>query len=251
MRCLAIMNQKGGVGKTTTAINLAHALAEMDYRVTLIDMDPQSHLGIGLGVSGHDGVDTVLLDGEQADDQMHEINAKIMLLPAGDRLAEVESRLKGGADRGWLLHKAIQSSTICQQSDFCIIDCPPSAGLLGMNALMASEELMIPVSSDFLALHGVSRMVQILDYISSALKKTAKRWFVITRYHDRRRLSREVKEKLQQYFSASVLATPVRESVALAECPSYGKSIFDYQPSGHGAEDYWHLAEDLIEERVM
>jgi len=253
MRTLAIMNQKGGVGKTTTAINLSHALANRGHKVTVIDIDPQSHLSMGMG--GHHiaitGIDDVLFETSSIDDVAIEVSDNINLVPAGPRLAEVENNMTGGAKRGWILKQAITVSKRCSSSDFIIIDCPPSASLLGMNALFAVDELLIPVSSDFLALHGVSRMVNILDYIDENLHKKSKRWFVVTRYQSRRRLSQEVKEKLMEYFKDEVLATPVRESVALAESPSYGQSIFDYQPRGNGAEDYSRLAEDLLNERVM
>ncbi|NOY66116.1 MAG: ParA family protein [Gammaproteobacteria bacterium] len=258
MRCLAIMNQKGGVGKTTTTINLSHALAEQGYKVVVIDLDPQSHLGLGMGfnATAKEGLDTIFFNAAALDDVVLPVEDrlglnKLSLVVAGERLGEVEAGLKGGAERGWLVKNAISESEQCQKSDFVLMDCPPSAGLLGMNALFAADELLIPVSSDFLSLHGASRMVGIIDYIDESMKQKSKKWFVITRYHGRRKLSQEVKEKLMEYFKSEVLATPVRESVALAESPSYGQSIFDYQPKSNGAEDYRQLAEDLLYERVM
>lgn len=251
------MNQKGGVGKTTTTINLSHALAERGYKVVAIDLDPQSHLGLGMGLlTAVDGLDKVFFDNASLDEVILPVKDrlgfnKLSVIAAGERLGEVDGGLKGGAARGWVLKKAIEASKQCQESDFILIDCPPSAGLLGMNALFAAEELLIPVSSDFLSLHGASRMVKIIDYIGESLNHKSKKWFVITRYHGRRRLAQEVKEKLKEYFKNEVLATPVRESVALAESPSYGQSIFDYQPKSNGAEDYRQLADDLLYERVM
>jgi len=258
MRCLAVMNQKGGVGKTTTTINLSHALAEQGYKVTAIDLDPQSHLSLGMGAqeANNKGLYTVFFDQALLDEIVIPITDrlgldKLSLIAAGEKLGEVEVGLKGGAERGWILKKAIKNSKQCQESDFVLLDCPPSSGLLGMNALFAADELLIPVSSDFLSLHGASRMVGIIDFIDKTMKQNSKKWFVITRYHGRRKLSQEVKEKLTEYFKSEVLATPVRESVALAESPSYGQSIFDYQPGSNGAEDYRKLADDLLHERVM
>ena len=127
-----------------------------------------------------------------------------------------------------------------------LVDCPPSAGMLGMNALFACTEVIVPVSGDFLALQGLSRMVDIIDAIDEALKRKTQRWLVVTRFHERRRLANEVRETVLKHFSGQVLRTPVRESVALAESPGFGKTIFEYQDKGRGAEDYRALAQDFI-----
>lgn len=245
------MNQKGGVGKTTTALNLAHALALSGARVMALDMDPQGHLGKGFGLNGEaeQGLDEVLLDGTPFEEAVIETRERLRLAPAGERLAEVEMVAQGGASRGFRLHQALDGKT--GDVDFVFIDCPPSAGLLSMNALFAVEEVVVPVSSDYLALHGVSRFMMILQHIEQALNRKMKVWIALTRYQERRRLARDVRTTLTEYFPGRVLATPVRESAALAECPGHGKTIFEYQRGGNGAADYRQLADDLATARTV
>lgn len=249
MRTFAILNQKGGVGKTTTAINLAHAMALRGYKVTAIDMDPQNHLTVGLGEEIHpqSGMDEVL-SGEAAFSQVS-INTRenLCLVPAGNRLSEVEQSVRG-VKGGYLLAKEIKK---LRGQDFVFVDCPPSAAILSMNAILASKEIIVPVSSDFLALHGLSRLMIVLNHIESRLAHKLKIWIALTRFHTRRKLANEVRNKLVGYFPGRVLLTPVREAVALAESPGYGQSIFEYQKRGIGADDYGALAEDLLNGRTL
>ncbi|ORU93232.1 MAG: hypothetical protein A6F70_04980 [Cycloclasticus sp. symbiont of Bathymodiolus heckerae] len=248
MRTFAVLNQKGGVGKTTTAINLAHAMALRGHKVTAIDMDPQNHLTAGLGEEQHpqSGIDEVLL-GESTFAEMR-INARenLKLMPAGTRLSEVEQSVRG-IKGGHLLADEVKKL----RQDFVFIDCPPSSGILSMNAILAAKEIIIPVSSDYLALHGMSRLMGILKHVEGRLNHKMKVWVVLTRFHSRRRLSNEVRDKLVSYFTDSVLVTPVREAVALAESPSYGQTIFEYQKRSNGAIDYSNLAEDLLNGRTL
>ena len=120
-----------------------------------------------------------------------------------------------------------------------------------MNALLASSEVLIPVSGDFFALHGLSRLMSIFQHIEDTLKRKTQKWVVLTRFHERRRLAREVRDKIQAYFPNSVYQTAIRETVALAESPGFGKTIFEYQASGNGANDYMELAADVIEQRIL
>lgn len=247
MRVIAVMNQKGGVGKTTTTLNLAHAFALGGAHVMAIDMDPQSHLTASFGVIGAEtsGMDDVLVDSQDIESKLMKVRPGVSLVPAGARLGEVETLSEGGVQRGWKLGNALRK--IPDIADIVLIDCPPSAGLLGINAMFAAGEILIPVSSDYLALHGFSRMIGILEHIDTALKRKTKKWVVVTRFNERRRLANEVREKLIQYFPDQVLPTAVHETVALAESPSYGKTIFEYQAKGRGAVDYSSLADNLLQ----
>lgn len=247
---MAIMNQKGGVGKTTTTLNLAHALAQQGKNVMAIDLDPQAHLTAGFGAlkKNQAGIADVLLDENTMKDVTLKVRDNLYLLPAGERLGEVEYIVTSGAQRGFLLKEALKKRK--RSMDFVLIDCPPSSGLLGMNALLAVDEVLIPVSGDFFALQGMSRLINIFSHIETSLNKQLKKWVVLTRFHERRRLAREVRTKIISHFPKSVYRTAIRESVALAESPGFGQTIFEYQASSNGAEDYRALADDVLKQRT-
>lgn len=252
MRVISVINQKGGVGKTTTTLNLSHAMAQAGHKVMVIDLDPQAHLTAGYGVlkKNQAGIADVLLDDDvELNDVTVEARENVYVVPAGSRLGELEHLTTGGSKRGFLLKEALKNKT--RGKDFVFIDCPPSSGILGMNALLASTEVLIPVSGDFFALQGLSRLMSIFAHIESTLKRDTKKWVVLTRFHERRRLAREVKDKILSYFPDSVLQTAIRETVALAESPGFGQTIFEYQPNCNGANDYSSLAADVLEERVL
>lgn len=247
----AVMNQKGGVGKTTTAINIAHAIALNGHTVLAIDLDPQAHLTAGLGLlrKSQLGIADVLLGDVSVNQVAVVAREGLDLIPAGDRLGEMEHMNTGGAKRGWLLRDAIQQ--YAQQYDYVFIDCPPSSGILGINALLACNEVLIPVSGDFFSLQGLSRLMAIFSHIETTLKTTAEKWVVMTRFHERRRLAQDVKSTIMNYFPKHVYRTPIRETVALAESPGFGKTIFEYSEQSNGAKDYIDLARDIIKSKVM
>jgi len=246
---IAIMNQKGGVGKTTTTLNLAHALAMSGNAVTVLDMDPQAHLTscFGINTPDHIGMFDVLSGEVDINDAGVHVRENITLIPAGARLGEFEQAHIGGVKRGWLLSESTKN---LKNQDYILIDCPPSSGMLTMNAILASKEMLIPVSGDYLALQGLSRLINILKHIEERLSHATKKWLVVTRFHSRRRLANEVREKLNSYFPGQLLATPIRETVALAESPGFGKTIFEYKKSSNGAHDYHALADDLLQGRT-
>lgn len=248
---LAIINQKGGVGKTTTTLNLAHAIAQAGKQVLCVDMDPQAHLTAGLGMNGNGrhGIADLMLGEKPFDDVVATARDGLDLIAAGERLGELEHMNQGGAKRGWMLRDALSEHV--HGYDYVFVDCPPSSGILGMNALLASREVLIPVSGDFFALQGLSRLMGIFQHIEEVLKTRSEKWVVLTRYQERRRLARDVRDKVMSYFPGRVYRTPIRESVALAESPGFGKTIFEYQGKSHGAQDYMGLANDVIHGEVM
>lgn len=249
-RIIAIMNQKGGVGKTTTTVNLGHALAHLGKRVAVLDLDPQGQAGISLGFdkTGR-GMDEVLLQDTALDDVKVAARDRLDLVVAGHLLGNVEQLKEGGVQRGHRLRKAIAQSSLAGY-DFVLIDCPPSSGLLGINAMFAAPELIIPVASDYLSLEGLSRMMQILKRAEDITGVRAESWLVSTRMQKRRKLANEVRARMLKYFPNRVFATVIRESVLLAECPSYGKTILDYKLKSSGAEDYLALAADVMDRRA-
>ena len=250
MRIIAVINQKGGVGKTTTTASLSHALALKGKRVLMLDMDPQAHLSasFGFGDVGISGMDQVMFGRKQLKDVMLSIRPQLDMIPAGDKLAEFEFLREGGAQRGFVLEKALIA--VDGQYDIVMIDCPPSTGLTGMNCILAANEQLIPVASDFLAMHGLVRLLGIIETIEERLGKTSKRWIAVTRYYERRLLAREIRNKLIDMFPFNVLLTPIRENVALAECPGHGQTVFDYKKNSHGAKDYMQMADELLQ-KVM
>lgn len=251
MRILAVLNHKGGVGKTTTCSNLACAYADQGLRILAIDLDPQSHLSVSLGLKdpGLSGVDCIFLDHEDAADYIQTVRENLYLLPAGYRLGEIERLAAKGRQQARLLRDAIQP--IQSSYDLILIDCPPTSGLLNFNALYAATEVVIPVSSDYLALHGLSQLLHTLKSAEKFMHKQLQLWIALTRFTMRRRLSHQVKEKLIKYFPGQLLATVVRENAPLAECPSFGKSIFEYSKRSNGAKDYAALADDILYRRVV
>ena len=249
-RIIAIINQKGGVGKTTTSVNLTHALARMGKIVTVIDFDPQSHLAVSLGVVSPNisGIDDVMLNRANLQQQLIPVRKNLNLVVAGPRLQEIEQLTEVGAQKGDLLRTALLESLTDQ--DFIFIDCPPSSGVLVVNALFAVDEILVPMTSDFLALQGLSHLMGTIKKFEKALKKPYRLSIVMSRYIATRRISAVVMESLQKYFPGKVLATAIRETALLAECPSFGKTIFEYRPGCRSARDFTELAKDFLEGRM-
>lgn len=250
-RVVAVLNQKGGVGKTTTAVNLAHALARLGNKVTVIDLDPQSHLTVSLGVVSPkiSGIDQVMLEQANIDQQIIPIRPNLNLIVAGPRLQEIEQLSDGGARRGDLLRNALHENLT--EQDFVFIDCPPSSGVLVANALFAVDEVLVPMTSDYLALQGLSHLMGTIKRFEKALQRRYKLCLVMSRYVPTRRISKDVLDTLKKYFPGQILATPIRETALLAECPSFGKTIFEYRPGCRSARDFISLAKDILEGKVM
>jgi chromosome partitioning protein len=250
-RVVAIINQKGGVGKTTTSTNLTHALAKSGKKVTVIDLDPQGHLAISFGVINPNmsGIDEVMLGNTEIVQNLIPVRDNLQLIIAGPRLQEIEQLTEGGAKRGDLLRKALHENL--EDQDFVFIDCPPSSGVLVANALFAADEILIPMASDFLALQGLSHMMGTIKRFETVLKKNYKLSLVMSRYASTRRISKEVLNTILQHFPEQVLTTVIRETALLAECPSFGKTILEYRPGSRSARDFRSLATDFLEDKVM
>jgi len=258
-RVIAILNQKGGVGKTTTTVNLAAALAEMGNRILVIDLDPQTHLGLHFGVedAATSVYDLLMDDDIPITDALVTARANIDLVTSEVDLAAAESELAAKTDRHDLLSKKL--APILGEYDFVFIDCPPSLGLLTINALAAAEELIVPMQTHFLALQGVSRLFETVQMLVGGLNPNLRVTGVVLCMHERNtKLAREVVDDLQEFFEASkdqevpwrncvILEPPIRRNVKLAEAPSFGQTIFDYEPECAGAQDYKKLAQSVVD----
>ncbi|MCK9620572.1 MAG: ParA family protein [Methylobacter sp.] len=251
MRIVAIINQKGGVGKTTTTANLCHAIAESGSKVTVIDLDPQGHLAVSLGITARDigGIDEAMLKEKKVQQQLIAVRDNLQLVAAGAKLKDVEQLTSNNSPRGILLRDALHGSL--NDQDFVFIDCPPSSGLLVANALIAADEILIPMASDFLALQGLSHLMGTIKRFEKALQRKYKTLLVMSRYSPNRRISGQVLNVLLTHFPNQILATVIRETALLAECPSFGKTILEYSPKSRSARDFRSLAHDFLESKVM
>lgn len=250
MQTIAVINQKGGVGKTTTAVNLGHALSLTGRRVMLIDLDPQGHLSPCLGVfrPPTEGMDRVLLQGRDIGSLAIATRELLQLVPAGASLGEFE-RLKGGPERGGLLRDTLQGSAL--DVDYVLFDCPSSAGLLVMNAILASDRVLVPVAGDYLSLAGLANLMRTLQKVERLGDTPLEKRIFMSRFIPRRRLSREVLDKVLQHFPRYLLPASIREAAVLAECAAAGRTLFEYRRKSKSAEEFRLLADDLLHGRVM
>ncbi|GJQ29166.1 MAG: chromosome partitioning protein ParA [Phycisphaerae bacterium] len=262
MRVIALMNQKGGVGKTTTTVNLAAAFARAGKDTLVVDLDPQAHatlhLGVDPGTLEHSAYDLFTGDVPDPASLVREIGPKLSLLPATTDLAGVESELAASPDRQRLLERALDR--LGGRYEFVLIDCPPSLGLLTVNALAAAREVIIPMQAHFLALQGVGKLLETVQIVSRGVNPRLRVTGVVLCMHDPSSThTREVVSDLEAFFDAGreqetpwrfarVLRPAIRRNIKLAECPSFGKTIFDYAPDAPGAQDYAALAEPLVKE---
>ena len=249
MKVVSVVNQKGGVGKTTAALNLGHALALQGQRVMLLDLDPQGHLAACLGLfrTGEGGADRVLSGDGRLEDHTVPAGGWGTMVPCGDNLADME-QLQGGAQRAGMLRDAIDRAP--PDIDYLIVDCPPSSGVLIVNALVAADEVLIPVAGDYLSLTGLARLMLTIKRLESICRPSMRKWIFMSRFVARRRLSREVYDKVREHFPYSLLSGLVSEAAALAESAGAGKSIFEYRPRSKSAKEFSVLAEDLVYQRV-
>ena len=249
-RIYTIVNQKGGVGKTTTAINLGAYLASYGQRVLLVDIDPQANTTSCLGIDKNaiqNGTYQALNDPVQVDEAiLHNPRLKLSLLPSSPNLTGAEIELISELSREQRLKKAL--SPIEDRYDYILIDCPPSLGLLTLNGMIAAKDgLIIPVQCEYLALEGISQLIQTIERVQNAIfPELIVRGVLLTMYDSRTNLSKDVVEEIQKHFPKQTFKAIVPRSIRLAEAPSYGLPILSYQPSSPGAKAYNELAQEIM-----
>jgi len=258
LRTIAVLNQKGGVGKTTTAVNVAAALAMRGSKVVVVDLDPQAHLTIHLGIEPDNieqGSYQVLTQSADFEQSLLLVRPNLWLLAANIDLVAAESELVSVLGREIILREAITPAK--DKFDYLIVDCPPSLGLLTLNALAAVEEVLITLQPHFLALQGFGKLLQTIELVGKRLNLDLKvSGILLCMFDSRTSLSNEVKADIEQFLKnargtdsawseARVLPIYIRRNIKLAEAPSYGKTIFEYEQNCNGARDYYNTAEHI------
>lgn len=253
MRIIAVINQKGGCGKTTTAINLAASLAEVGRRVLLVDMDPQGHASLGLSIRADEmrrTMHNVLLGawtpgGAEMSEVILTISTNLHLAPSTITLSAVEQQLAGVDEREHRLRDALAS--VAGRYDYCVIDSPPGVGLLTFNALRAADEILVPVETGFFSMHGLAKMLETVELLNAEYNQDVPVRILATMYDYRHRIDREVLTEIRRRCGRQVLQTVVRLNVRLREAASFGLPITEFDANSLGARDYLALAMEYIQ----
>lgn len=245
-KIIAISNHKGGVGKTTSCVSLAYGFNLKGYKVLMIDLDPQTNLtlSVGLGKKQFEYTSYHLLRGE-GPVQTVRLKDGLDIIPASLDLAGVEIEISKAISRETILRGQLNS--IKDRYDYIFIDCPPSLGLITINAFTAADYVLIPLQAEFLALHGLSEILKILNDVKDKLNPSLELGGIfLTRYDQRKILNKNIAKSVEISFTDKIFNTMIRENVALAEAPSIGKDIFSYNPASTGAKDYKKLVDELL-----
>lgn len=243
-RIIALSNHKGGVGKTTSAINIGAGLAQLKKKVLLIDLDPQANLSQSLGITQPEETIYGALTGEYSLPTL-KINKGLYLAPSTLDLSGAEVELASEPGREFILKELIVA--VRKSFDYILIDSPPSLGLLTVNALTAADLLFIPLQAQFLAMQGLAKLTEVSQKISQRLNKGLRvGGVIITQYDSRKILNRDVAETIHNHFQNNVFQTKIRDNVALAEAPAQGVDVFRYSPKSYGAQDYLNLCKEIL-----
>ena len=246
-RVISISNHKGGVGKTTSAINIGAGLNKLGKKVLLIDLDPQANLSQSLGLIDQERTIYGAIRGEYKLEPVPVVKG-LDIIPSTLDLSGAEVELSGEAGREYILRELIDP--IKASYDFILIDSPPSLGLLTINAFTASDEVFIPLQAQYLALQGLAKLMEVIDKIKKRLNKELRVGGVfITQYDNRKVLNRDVVATIQSHFKDQVFKTKIRDNIALAEAPAQGLDIFRYNPKSYGAEDYLSLCKEITKKQ--
>lgn len=249
LHTIAVINQKGGVGKSTTCVNLSAALGKMGRKVLIVDFDPQGNSTSGFGIDKeqlHQCVYDALLNDVPAEELILDTDCeKVFVLPATIQLAGAEIELVSAMARETRLKDLLEP--VNDEFDFIFIDCPPSLGLLTINALAAADSVLIPIQCEYYALEGVTKLLESMRMVKSRINKELDTYGVLmTMYDSRTSLSNQVVEEVQNYFGDIAFKTCIPRSVKVSEAPSYGMPIIDYAPNNKGAKAYMDLAKEVI-----